>query len=434
MQPNDHRIEDELTLSQFDSSSAPGAREWVIAISMGFNGKQPSEKAIELFMKTIDDDGIVATQVHSASKSLDSAVGGLPVGTFGVFRAQANLGAGMVTAGMMTNATVRTAHKRRGILRQMIELNMKQLAEEGVPLALLTASSAAIYGRFGFQNVIPEIGVTVIPTRFTMRPEVERLIEGYQVDWALRETLFDKIREISLRAHEVTRGSTARHPSYDLEFFRDDSTGDYDAKYRGLLCKGPDGNLDGYVVYSFEEQGTKLKIRDMDFVSGSAELALWDHLVRIEGVREIVYGNFALSSPLRLALVDQRALKVTEIFDLLWARVLDPVACLQARSYTFAAHAGALSASMQVEDPLGFATGKYCVKLGEGSTLVTRLDEDAVVEATVSINALVELVYGSTSVSTLSTLGMIADLTEDNCRKWEALFAAAGPARFTNCF
>jgi predicted acetyltransferase len=58
-------------------------------------------------------------------------------------------GALVPTAGI-TMVGVLPTHRRRGILRQLMDRMLEQANDRGEPLATLFASQASIYGRFGF--------------------------------------------------------------------------------------------------------------------------------------------------------------------------------------------------------------------------------------------------------------------------------------------
>ena len=429
---------DGVTITQFTSSDSKRGAQWAQAVNMGFNQPQLSEKAIEAQLKIFGSDDLVATAAYLDSPEAVGGAGALPVGTFGMFRESANLGAGLVPVAMFTAATVRNAYKRRGILRAMIELNLQQAADEGVPLALLTASDASIYGRFGFQSVVSEASVEINVDKFKLTGEAEAAIAGYRVDWALRDDLFKAVREVALKAHRTTRGSTSRHCTFDLEVFKSMESGEYESKYRGVLAHDPAGEVVGYAVYEFVTEGWKTKVRDLDATDPRAEIALWNHLARIEGQTEVSYADMSVSNPLRLALVNERAVKVTGVSDFLWARILDPVTCLEARSYSFSARSAALSAAFTVEDPMGYCSGTFQIQLGDEGASVRKLDpQDPVAVATsttISVNALDELVFASASVSDLVTVGMIRGLPAEDVEKWDAMFAPATPARFNNFF
>ncbi|WP_187994335.1 GNAT family N-acetyltransferase [Schaalia sp. JY-X159] len=429
---------DGVTITQFTTSDSKRGAQWAQAVNMGFNQPQLSEKAIEAQLKIFGSDDLVVTAAYLDSPEGVGGAGALPVGTFGAFRESVNLGAARVPVSMFTAATVRNAYKRRGILRAMIELNLRQAADEGVPLALLTASDASIYGRFGFQSVVSEASVEIKVDKFKLTKEAQAVIDGYYVDWALRDDLFKAVREVALKAHQTTRGSTSRHFTFDLEMFMSMESGEYESKYRGVLAHDPAGEVVGYAVYEFVTEGWKTKVRDLDATDPRAEIALWNHLARIEGQTEVSYADMSVSNPLRLALVNERAVKVTGVSDFLWARILDPVTCLEARSYSFSARSAALSAAFTVEDPMGYCSGTFQIQLGDEGASVRKLDpQDPVAVATsttISVNALDELVFASASVSDLVTVGMIRGLPAEDVEKWDAMFAPATPARFNNFF
>ncbi len=79
----------------------------------------------------IDGDDIVAT---SRNYSLELTVPG---------------GAILPAAGVSA-VTVRPTHRRRGLLRSMMVRLLDEAVEHGEPVAMLTASEASIYRRFGF--------------------------------------------------------------------------------------------------------------------------------------------------------------------------------------------------------------------------------------------------------------------------------------------
>ncbi len=50
----------------------------------------------------------------------------------------------------VTVVTVHPTHRRRGLLRQMMDEQLDDVARRGEPLAVLTASESSIYERFGY--------------------------------------------------------------------------------------------------------------------------------------------------------------------------------------------------------------------------------------------------------------------------------------------
>ncbi|HSF87520.1 MAG TPA: GNAT family N-acetyltransferase [Acidimicrobiia bacterium] len=86
---------------------------------------------------------------------LDRTVGAFDgdeiVGTLGEFDFAITVpGGAQLTMAGTTIVTVRATHRRRGILRDMMQLHLDAAHGRGDPLAGLWASETAIYGRFGF--------------------------------------------------------------------------------------------------------------------------------------------------------------------------------------------------------------------------------------------------------------------------------------------
>ena len=59
-------------------------------------------------------------------------------------------GGARVPIAAVTTVTVHPTHRRRGVLRRMMDEQLDDVARRGEPLAVLTASEASIYERFGY--------------------------------------------------------------------------------------------------------------------------------------------------------------------------------------------------------------------------------------------------------------------------------------------
>ena len=57
---------------------------------------------------------------------------------------------GVLPAAGVTAVGVHPTHRRRGVLRQMMRLQLDDVHRRGEPLAILWASEASIYQRFGY--------------------------------------------------------------------------------------------------------------------------------------------------------------------------------------------------------------------------------------------------------------------------------------------
>jgi predicted acetyltransferase len=91
---------------------------------------------------------------------------GRPVGTTAAYPFRLTIPGGELPTGGVTWVGVLPSHRRRGILRQMMRRQLDDLHERGEPLAILWASEAAIYGRFGYGIAAPAMRIDAERARF----------------------------------------------------------------------------------------------------------------------------------------------------------------------------------------------------------------------------------------------------------------------------
>ena len=126
---------DEIVLRS--PSDAEFAR-FIAPLSIAFN-EEISDAAVEVDRKTMELDRFVG--------ALD---GEAVVGCAGAYSFRLTVPGGEVPAAGVTGVGVLHSHRRRGILRRMMTWLFEQARERQEPVAILWASEAAIYQRFGF--------------------------------------------------------------------------------------------------------------------------------------------------------------------------------------------------------------------------------------------------------------------------------------------
>ena len=126
-----------------------------------------------------------------------------PVGTAASFPFRLAVPGGELAAGGVTWVGVLPSHRRRGILRQLMRSQLDDLRERGEPLAILWASEAAIYGRFGYGIAAPSTEMNADRSRFAFR-EDPGPVGTVPVHWA---------SEPSVWARATTCAATARPSS-----------------------------------------------------------------------------------------------------------------------------------------------------------------------------------------------------------------------------
>jgi predicted acetyltransferase len=298
------------------------AESWLKAVAFGFHESTRTPEHVAKSLDTYRADRRILTGAYQtgevAAGSLPSDV---PVATFGTLRKTLNIGFGrMLETQLVTAVTVRTSHRRRGLLRRMMSEDLQLARRDGVAMAALTASEGSIYGRFGYGVASFERTVKVDTTaRFSIRHEAVGSVEI-----ADPKVLLDLAPDIFDRVHRQTPGSIGRQ-----EWYRQGASGSIgrdgkeDPAVKVALHYGPDGTVDGYVSYKFLGwDTTPYTVQVVDLVAATSEgyLELWQFLGAIDLVERVTWEEAPLDDPLTWALSDPRCIDSSDSRDMLWLR------------------------------------------------------------------------------------------------------------------
>ncbi len=335
-------------------------------------------------------------------------------------------GGGVVPAVGVTAAGVLPTHRRRGLLTSLMGRLLDDAAAEGNPVAILLASEASIYTRFGYG-----VASEYVTERFDPRhvsfltepvdPGTLRMVPDHAEATALAEAVWD--------AHRLGRpGLTTRRPwtwedfRLDREKLRDGASG-----WNWVVHFDADGVPDGYVVYRMKEEerdglpAGSLKVEELVGTSDDVEAVLLRYLCGVDLIRTVELGCRPVDEPLQWRLVDRRQLAVITRGDFLWLRVLDVAATLSARTY------GTVdSFVLRVHDGFRPESGgtfrlsagpeeASCVRLGDGDVAGGTVDLD------LDTSALASLVLGTVAPSVLASAGRL-DADGDVLRRADACF------------
>lgn len=388
----------DLDLMTSDSDPAR-IRKWFDAVRMGFHQTKGTDSQFEHFLADARVDGTIFRSVADADNP-----DGMPVGTLASFDQTLNAGQEVLPARLITDVTVRPTHRRQGMLRQMITTDLADAHDRGLPVAALTVTEATIYGRFGF-------GVSTIGHRIEVDSSVKfRLHAGAGDDHGRvrvvePEDAIDSINEVYGVFHASTRGSVD-WPN----FYQDWLSGrfDFDAdgpskKLRCALHLDRHGKVDGFVNYTIGDRGDgprAVEVQMLIATTPQSHIGLWEYLAAIDLTDVVRAGSARIHDPLMWAMVDRRGYRITGAGDLVWCRILDPVRCLQARPWL---RDGTMI--IGIDDPLGFASGRFRIEVSAGTATVTPTDEPAAV--TLPAEVLAGLWLGSSPVSQVAAAGRI---------------------------
>jgi predicted acetyltransferase len=262
--------------------------------------------------------------------------GGRPVGTTASFDFELTVPGGFLPAAGVTWVAVQPSHRRRGILRQFMETQLADTRARGEPLAILWASEAAIYGRFGYGIASVNITIEGETGRIVFRDDPGRSGQVRLVDY---DEALESFPPVYDRVRRETPGMFARSHAWwtqyklaDPEHWRDGAGPKF---YAALEL---DGSVEGYATYRIKQDWKDGlphgEVRLLDAVATSTEATreLWRFLFGIDLVTKVEKEYFDPASPLFLMVEDPRRLRLRHS-DGLWVRLIDVEQALQARSY-----------------------------------------------------------------------------------------------------
>jgi predicted acetyltransferase len=172
---------------------------------------------------------------------------GRPVGLAGSYEFELTVPGGAVPAAGVTWVGVLPSHRRRGILRELMRLQVEDVRARGEPVAILWASEAAIYGRFGYGISAPSGRIDARRDGFALRDDPA---PAGAVRIVAREEARDAFPPVYERVRAGRAGMLSRsehwwdaHRLADPEHWRDGAS----PKFYALLEL--DGRPEGYAMY-----------------------------------------------------------------------------------------------------------------------------------------------------------------------------------------
>ena len=405
----------------------PEAAAWDRAVSFGFHEERSTDERMQESIARSRVDRAVYTGAYQTGQPAPHSLGTeVPVATFGSQPSTLNIGFGrLLDAHLITGVTVRTSHRRRGLLRRMMTEDLALAKAKGITIAALTASEGSIYGRFGFGVATSEQSITVdTGAKFQLNH-----VPVGTVEVADPTVLLELAPQVFARLHGEQPGSIGRQEFYrQLAAGATSREGGPDAKVKAALHYGPDGTgdgaVDGYVSYRFggwDKTPATMEIVDLVAATPAAYLELWEYLAAIDLVERVTWNEAPVQNPLNWALTDPRCVKASNPRDMIWLRLLDVREALEARHF---AADGTLV--LQVADGLGLTAGTFLLEVQGGTARVTA--SDATPDLELDIAALSSIYLGAVNPVSLAAAGTVREHTEGAAFLAARLFAVERPA------
>ena len=288
------------------------------------------------FGGTFRSDEVEPNRVEAEPEwSLAAFDGDRMVGTTAAASFDLTVPGGMAPAAGITSVAVLPTHRRRGILTALMRRQLDDVRDAGKPLAILHASEAVIYPRFGY-GLATMAGSFDIDTRdsASLRPLVsEGELREVDEEEALR--LFPRVYE---RVRHVRPGFVSRSPEWWRHRFWIPQ--DYRGQFGGhffTVCEGSEGP-EAYAAYRRrlawpdDAPAGEIEITELVAATDPGYAATWRYLFDTDLVTRVVAYARPVDEPLLHLLAEPRRLRF-RLVDGMWVRLVDARAALEARRY-----------------------------------------------------------------------------------------------------
>jgi predicted acetyltransferase len=311
----------------------------------------------------------------------------------------------------LTWVGVHPAHRRRGLLRSMIDEHFARSLARGEAVSALFAAEPAIYGRFGYGLAAVDLRMKIdrgaalrdVPGADALRVRLERL------DAERHGPLMRAVHSRVDLPGWVTRETPEQLAAWvsDPDHWRD---GAESMRIAVVSDDGTDATARGYALFrrkgSWEDAGPRGSVWVKEAVAPDAATArsLWGVLLDLDLMATVSTAMLATDDPLWFLLVDPRA-ALPRISDNLWIRILDVAPALAARRYQ-----APVDVVLAVTDGLLPAnTDRWRLVAGPDGAEVTRTD--AAADLALDIRELGSAYLGGVSLTALAAAGLVGELT-----------------------
>jgi predicted acetyltransferase len=313
-------------------------------------------------------------------------------------------------------------HRRKGHLRRIMEADFARRYEERQqPFAILLASIAGIYQRYGYAIVSNQQRFRIDPRWInfvpSLPPATGRMREATKGELPLLKDLYKRFagpRNLYLHRAEVMWQTRV----LGLQYLYGDDPGP------ALVAVYEEGGVpQGYVTYTpkfhsnFEDNagpGQRVFVRDVAWLTPSAYRAIWEHFrafdlaVRVQMIAPIDDPAFDI-------LLDPRELQATR-GDHVLARIIDVERLLPLRPYNAEGRV-----TFDVRDEMcAWNRGRWALEAGPDGARVTRTNDAT--QLSLDISALAMLLCGTVSPAHLVRDGRAEASPNAPLALWDAMF------------
>ncbi|WFB09576.1 GNAT family N-acetyltransferase [Streptomyces sp. LX-29] len=335
----------------------------------------------------------------------------LIIGSAGAFSFRVSVpGGALVPAAGVTMVGVRATHRRRGVLTAMMRRQLDDVRALGEPLAVLTASEPAIYGRFGYgiatQSAYAEIDTSRV------RIDLPQGTEGIRLRQSTPEAARSACEGVYAQRVATRPGMLVRQPGWDrMPLLDPPGRRKGSSPLRCVLAESAGGEVLGYARYAIIAEWLpsgpegKVVLTDLEALTPAAYAALWRYLFELDLTSTLRLSSRAVDDPLWQLVSDVRRCKVG-VRDALHVRLVDVGAALEARTYPVP-----VDAVLEVVDPFcPWNEGRWRLAGDAKGASCKRVDDTEPADLRLGVRELGAAYLGGVALSALAGAGRVHEL------------------------
>ncbi|MFF0432131.1 GNAT family N-acetyltransferase [Streptomyces sp. NPDC004327] len=372
---------------------------WYAVLELAFGG-----------VPEADEERALWRELTEHERFLGAWDGDTCVGTAGAFTFRLTVpGGASVPAAGVTMVSVAGTHRRRGILTSMMRRQLQDVRAWGEPLAVLTASEPAIYGRFGY-------GVATLAARAVVDTARVRLAVPPGTDAvSLRVTTPADALEATEAVYAALvagrPGMLARRPGWERQALLDPPGERAGSSPRLCLLAERDGEVVGYAHYavkpdwSFAGANGSVSVHRLTGLDPAAEAAMWRFLCSVDLTGRVNVHDRPVDDAWQHLVSDVRRCEPT-LRDGLHLRIVEVAAALEARTYQ-----APVDVVFEVEDAFcPWNEGRWRLT-GDAKGAVCARTRDAA-DLALSVRELGAAYLGGASLVSLAAAGRVRELRD----------------------
>ncbi|MGW5564991.1 GNAT family N-acetyltransferase [Streptomyces tendae] len=378
---------------------------WYGTLIRAFGGIPEPAEEVELFRELTRVDRSIGIWEGEGG---GDGEGGACVGTAGAYAFEMTVPGGVrvPTAGV-TMVSVAATHRRRGVLTSMMRRQLDDVRAWGEPLAVLTASEPAIYGRFGYGAATFVLNAEIDTSR--VRLSVPAGTDDVRLRYEAPADVLDACEAVYARLVPVRPGMLARQPGWERLALLDPESGRDGASPLQCVLARRGGEVTGYARFrvrpAWGSEGPKgtVVLDDLAGLDPATEAALWRFLFGIDLTSTLAVRGRPVDEAWQYQVSDVRRCR-PELRDALYVRLVDVGAALAARTYQ-----APVDVVFEVEDAFcPWNAGRWRLS-GDAKGASCERTSDAA-ELALSVRELGSAYLGGVSLGSLGAAGRVREV------------------------